>query len=144
MMDSLSRWQGLKFWIGYILGDHLKFPESRLYKTESAIIETEPRKYVIIGGEKTVRTPVQVKIDPAAVKIMAPASFHDHDERREEETPAPATEEKESGDELTGTSSEPGKEIPVFRPGELSSLARIQAEEYGEPDKTLESTHGNP
>ncbi|WP_440949827.1 diacylglycerol/lipid kinase family protein [Methanosphaerula subterraneus] len=97
MMDSLSRWQGLKFWIGYILGHHLKFPESRLYKTESAIIETEPRKYVIIGGEKTVRTPIQVKIDPAAVKIMAPASFHDHDERREEETPAPATEEKESG-----------------------------------------------
>jgi hypothetical protein len=37
---------------------------------------------------------------------------------------------------LTGTSSEPGKEILVFRPGELSSLSRIMAEEYEEPDRT--------
>ena len=86
MMDSLSRWQGLKFWVGLFLGRHLTFPESRLYKTESAIIETEPLKYVIIGGEKTIRTPIRVAIDPAAVKIMAPDSFQDHDESKEAQT----------------------------------------------------------
>lgn len=30
---------------------------------------------------KTIRTPILVKIDPTAVKVMAPASFMDHDER---------------------------------------------------------------
>ena len=86
MMDSLSRWQGLKFWVGFFLGRHLMFPESRLYKTESATIETDPLKYVIIGDEKTIRTPIRVTIDPAAAKIMAHDSFHDHDESKEEQT----------------------------------------------------------
>ncbi|WP_440949826.1 hypothetical protein [Methanosphaerula subterraneus] len=29
LMDSLGRWQGLKFWIGFFVGRHLTFPESR-------------------------------------------------------------------------------------------------------------------
>jgi len=80
-MDSESEWQGLKFWIGYFLGRHLAFPESRLFYVESASIETKPRKYVIMGGEKTTRTPIRLAIDPAAVRIMAPVSFMDHDEQ---------------------------------------------------------------
>ncbi|WP_440951205.1 diacylglycerol/lipid kinase family protein [Methanosphaerula subterraneus] len=80
LMDSLSRWQGLKFWFGFYFGRHLTYPESRLYTTESTIIETEPPRYAIIGDEKTIRTPIRVTIDPAAVKIMAPDSFHDYDE----------------------------------------------------------------
>ncbi len=79
-MDSMSRWQGLKFWIGFLLGRHLMFPESRLYQVESASIETIPRKYVILGGEKVARTPIQVSVEPAAVKIMAAESFRDHDD----------------------------------------------------------------
>jgi len=79
-MDSLSVWQGLKFWIGLLFGRHLTFPESRIFLTDSASIETEPVKFVIIGGEKTTRTPIRVAIVPAAVKIMAPDSFRDHDE----------------------------------------------------------------
>ena len=80
-MDSASEWQGLKFWIGFFLGRHLAFPESRLFKAESAGITTNPRKYVIMGGEKITRTPMKVEIDPAAVRIMAPDSFRDHDEK---------------------------------------------------------------
>ena len=34
---------------------------------------------------KTIRTPILVKIDPTAVKVMAPASFMDHDEREKRE-----------------------------------------------------------
>lgn len=79
-MDSMSRWQGLKFWIGYILGRHLSFPESRLFSAEMAHIETKPEKYAIMGGEKTSKTPLLVSIDPAAVRVMAPVSFLDHDE----------------------------------------------------------------
>ena len=79
-MDSMSRWQGLKFWVGYIMGRHLSFPESRLFSAEMAHIETEPEKYAIMGGEKTSMTPLLVSIDPAAVRIMAPVSFLDHDE----------------------------------------------------------------
>lgn len=79
-MDSTSEWQGLKFWIGFFLGRHLAFPESRLYKAESCYITTTPRKYVIMGGEKMTRTPMKLAIDPAAVRIMAPFTFWDHDE----------------------------------------------------------------
>ncbi|WP_319580264.1 YegS/Rv2252/BmrU family lipid kinase [uncultured Methanospirillum sp.] len=79
-MDSMSRWQGLKFWIGFLLGRHLMFPESRLFQVESAYIETVPRKYVILGGEKVARTPIQISVDQAAVKIMAAESFRDHDD----------------------------------------------------------------
>ncbi|PWR73968.1 diacylglycerol/lipid kinase family protein [Methanospirillum lacunae] len=79
-MDSESEWQGLKFWIGFLLGRHLVFPESRLFKAQSACIETKPGKYVIMGGEKMTRTPIRLAIDPAAVTIMAPDSFQDHDE----------------------------------------------------------------
>ncbi|HWQ68101.1 MAG TPA: YegS/Rv2252/BmrU family lipid kinase [Methanospirillum sp.] len=80
-MDTLSEWQGLKFWIGFFLGRHLTFPESRVFRTESAYIETKPLRYVIMGGEKTTRTPMRLAIDPAAVKIIAPDSFQDHDEK---------------------------------------------------------------
>jgi hypothetical protein len=79
-MDSLSEWQGLKFWIGFLIGRHLTFPESRIFRIESAYIETFPLKYVIMGGEKTTRTPMRLAIDPAAVKIIAPYSFQDHRE----------------------------------------------------------------
>ncbi|HWQ62905.1 MAG TPA: YegS/Rv2252/BmrU family lipid kinase [Methanospirillum sp.] len=79
-MDSMSRWQGLKFWIGFLLGRHLSFPESRLFQVESAYIETVPLKYVILGGEKVARTPIQISVDQAAVKIMAAESFRDHDD----------------------------------------------------------------
>lgn len=79
-MDSLSMWQGLKFWIGLLFGRHLTFPESRIFRTDSAIVETEPPKFVIIGGEKTSRTPLKAVIVPAAVNIMAPDSFQDHDD----------------------------------------------------------------
>jgi len=81
-MDSLSKWQGLKFWVGYFLGRHLSFPESRVFTTDSAFIETKPLRYVIMGGEKTTRTPIRLAIDPAAVKIIAPDSFQDHDEKK--------------------------------------------------------------
>jgi YegS/Rv2252/BmrU family lipid kinase len=79
-MDTESEWQGLKFWIGFLFGRHLAFPETRLFRTESAYIETNPRKYVIMGGEKTTRTPIMLAIDPAAVRILAPGSFRDHDD----------------------------------------------------------------
>lgn len=79
-MDSESEWQGLKFWIGYFLGRHLVFPESRLFKAESAYIETSPQKCVIMGGEKITHTPMRVTIDPAAVRIIASDSFRDHDD----------------------------------------------------------------
>lgn len=79
-MDSINEWQGLKFWIGFLLGRHLVFPESRLFMAESAINETNPRKYVIMGGDKTAWTPIRLSIDPAAVRIIAPGSFRDHDE----------------------------------------------------------------
>lgn len=79
-MDSLNKWQGLKFWIGFLLGRHLTFPESRLFKAESASIMTDPEKFVIMGGEKITHTPIQIGIDPAAVKIIAARSFQDHDD----------------------------------------------------------------
>jgi YegS/Rv2252/BmrU family lipid kinase len=79
-MDSMSRWQGLKFWIGYLLGRHLKFPESRIFAVDSAVIETIPEKYAIMGGEKTSRTPLFVSVDPAALRVIAPVNFFDHDE----------------------------------------------------------------
>lgn len=79
-MDSESRWQGLKFWIGYLFHRHLAFPESRLFKTESANIITKPVKYVILGGEKTTLTPMKLSVDPAAIRIVTPYTFQDHDE----------------------------------------------------------------
>jgi diacylglycerol kinase (ATP) len=81
-MDSMNRWQGLKFWIGFLLGRHLSFPETRLFQVDSGYIETVPRKFVILGGEKVARTPIQISVDPAAVKIMAAKSFRDHDDTR--------------------------------------------------------------
>jgi diacylglycerol kinase family enzyme len=79
-MDSGSEWQGLKFWIGFLLVRHLAFPESRVFRAQSAFIETSPQKFVIMGGEKTTLTPMRLAVDPAAVRIMASESFRDHDD----------------------------------------------------------------
>lgn len=73
MMDSENEWQGLKFWIGFLLGRHLSFPESKVYITKSVSIETIPKKYVIMGGEKFTHTPVQISVDHRAVRAMGPS-----------------------------------------------------------------------
>ena len=71
-LASISRWQGFRFWIRFILGLHLRDPEMRRFRVARATITTDPPRPVIIDGERGPRTPVEVAVAPGALRVMAP------------------------------------------------------------------------
>jgi YegS/Rv2252/BmrU family lipid kinase len=71
-LASLSRYQGFRFWTRFILGLHLRDPELRRFRVARATITADPRRPVIIDGERGPVTPVEVSVAPGALRVMAP------------------------------------------------------------------------
>ena len=71
-LASLSRWQGFRFWIRFMLGRHLRDPELRRLRVARATITTDPPRTAIVDGERGPRTPVEVSVAPVALRVMAP------------------------------------------------------------------------
>lgn len=71
-LASLSRWQSVRFWIRFILGSHLRDPELQRFRVARATITTDPPRMVIVDGERGPRTPVEVSVAHAALRVMAP------------------------------------------------------------------------
>lgn len=49
-IDSTSRWQGIRFWLRYPIGRHLRMQGIRRIRCSRARIETAPRLPAIVGG----------------------------------------------------------------------------------------------
>jgi YegS/Rv2252/BmrU family lipid kinase len=71
-LASISRWQGFRFWIRFILGRHLSDPELRRFRVARATIITDPPRTVIIDGERGPSTPIEVAVAPGALRVMVP------------------------------------------------------------------------
>ena len=71
-LASLSRWQGIRFWVRFILGRHLHDPELRRFRAARATITADPPRPVMIDGERGPMTPVEISVTPAALLVMAP------------------------------------------------------------------------
>jgi diacylglycerol kinase (ATP) len=56
-------------------GRHVKMVEVEQFSLKSALLETTPRKHVVIDGEIGQRTPIEVSIDPGAVRVMVARDF---------------------------------------------------------------------
>jgi YegS/Rv2252/BmrU family lipid kinase len=74
-IDSVSRWQGLRFWLRYPLGRHLVMRGLRRIRCERAAIRTDPPLRAIVGGELGPETPFEVAVDPGALAVAVPPSF---------------------------------------------------------------------
>ena len=79
-MDMLNRWQILKLWIAFSLGNYTAFSDAKYFRTREIRIEADPPQYIDVDGEKTTQTPVTVSLAPEALKVMVPQSFQDVDE----------------------------------------------------------------
>lgn len=73
-LASLSRWQGIRFWVRFILGRHLHDPELRRFRVARATITTDPTRTAIIDGERGPGTPVELSVARGALRVMAPRS----------------------------------------------------------------------
>jgi YegS/Rv2252/BmrU family lipid kinase len=71
-LASTSRWQGVRFWIRFIFGRHLRDPELRRFRVERATIAADPPRAVIVDGERGPMTPVDVGVARGALRVMAP------------------------------------------------------------------------
>lgn len=77
-MNMVNRWQLLKFWISFLAGNHHKLPNLKYFLTSDVTINTDPRRYIDIDGESVAQTPARITVDPGALKIMVPQTFHKH------------------------------------------------------------------
>ncbi len=76
-MDSMDRFQILKFWAALLTNGRVRFPEIDYMQTKELYMETRPRKHIDIDGEFSRKTPAIIKIHPNALFIMAPQNFID-------------------------------------------------------------------
>jgi diacylglycerol kinase (ATP) len=53
-------------------GRHLRVPQVDYFQTERVRIETEPPQDVYADGEYVCRTPVEVRVQPAALRVIVP------------------------------------------------------------------------
>ena len=78
-MDSMDRWQIVKFWIALLTKGRIKFPEIEYIQTSEVTINTKPSKYIDIDGEFSHKTPAVIRVHPRALRVMAPREFVDID-----------------------------------------------------------------
>jgi|GEM_PF-166937 len=76
-MDSMDRWQIVKFWLAMLTNGRVKFPDIKYIQTPEVYIETRPRKRIDIDGELTHKTPALMKIHPDILNVMVPHGFND-------------------------------------------------------------------
>ncbi len=76
-VDSTSRWQGIRFWLRYPLGRHLRMRGLRRIRCSWARIETVPRLSTIVGGELGPSTPFEVAVDPGALAVVVSPGFQE-------------------------------------------------------------------
>lgn len=78
-MDSMDRFQIIKFWAALLTNGRIKFPEIKYIQTPELYLETSPRKRIDIDGEFFCKTPAIIKIHPNALHVMVPQNFIDID-----------------------------------------------------------------
>lgn len=91
-VKSASKGALLKYAFGLLVGRHVDLPEVQQFALKEATLSTVPAQRVVIDGEVGKRTPLDLRIDPAAVRVMVSPDFgHDaavrDDERRRQDEP---------------------------------------------------------
>jgi diacylglycerol kinase (ATP) len=56
-------------------GHHVELPEVQEFVVKKATVSTFPRKHVVIDGEVGPRTPIELGIDPGAIRVMVARDF---------------------------------------------------------------------
>ena len=54
---------------------HVRLPEVESFTLKKATLETDPQERIVIDGEIGKHTPIDVEIDPAAIRVMVGADF---------------------------------------------------------------------
>jgi diacylglycerol kinase (ATP) len=76
-MESFTRWQMVRMWLTFFLGNARQAKEARYFVTPEVTIETDPPQYMNVDGEVTTQTPVRFTVASEALKIMAPMKFEE-------------------------------------------------------------------
>lgn len=77
ILDSDSRWDIVRLWLGLLKGDPAASCAVRVFKTKRVICYTDPPQQVDIDGELTASTPLSITVAPQALMVMAPKDFVD-------------------------------------------------------------------
>ena len=56
-------------------GRHVKLPEVEEFRIKKATLDTQPKQRVVIDGEVAQRTPIDLAVDPAALRVMVARDF---------------------------------------------------------------------
>lgn len=84
-VKSTSKGALLKYALGLLIGRHVDLPEVQQFAVIEATLSTVPRQRVVVDGEVGQRTPLDLRIDPAAVRVMVSPEFgHDAAVREDE------------------------------------------------------------
>ncbi len=74
-LKSTSKGSLLKYALKLWGGHHVDMPEIESFQVKSARVETYPSRRVIIDGESGARTPIDIAIDPAAIRVLVAPNF---------------------------------------------------------------------
>lgn len=75
-LKTRSKGTLLKYAFSMWGGHHVNLPEVEVFTMKAGTLSTEPRKLMVIDGEVSQRTPIDLRIDPAALKVLVSPEFH--------------------------------------------------------------------
>jgi diacylglycerol kinase (ATP) len=74
-IPATSRWELLRFALHLPGGHHVELPEVPAVATTIGTLETRPIQRVTVDGEIVLRTPLDFRVAPKALCVMAPRDF---------------------------------------------------------------------
>jgi diacylglycerol kinase (ATP) len=74
VVNTMGKLKLLRLFLSVYFGRHLSVPEVEYFQAGNLRIETEKPLDVYADGEYVCRTPVEVSVEPAALKVIVPAS----------------------------------------------------------------------
>ncbi|HVT14179.1 MAG TPA: YegS/Rv2252/BmrU family lipid kinase [Fimbriimonadaceae bacterium] len=83
-VKSTSKGALLKYAFGLCTGRLVHLPEIQKFVLEEATLSTTPRQRLVVDGEIAQHTPIDLRIDPGAVRVMVSSEFGENGRQREE------------------------------------------------------------
>lgn len=80
-LEGLSRSQFLRKALSFALRRHPWDPEAHYFETERLHIDADPSQKLSLDGETYSRTPVDISIDPAALRVIVSREYSESPER---------------------------------------------------------------
>lgn len=74
-IEGTSRWRLLRCALNLPGGRHVELPFVPVFHTAVGKVDTSSPQRVVIDGEIAMRTPLQFKVDPQALRVVVPETF---------------------------------------------------------------------